>query len=54
MKLSNQQFDRTRRLASGLAGIALVERHHELLERRSERLGIRDVSGLRSELASSL
>jgi len=53
MKLSNQQFDRTHRLASRWAGIALVERHHELLERRSERLGIRDDGGLDSLLSAA-
>ena len=42
MKLSNQQFDRTRRLALRLAGIELVERHRELIGRRSRRLGIAD------------
>jgi chemotaxis protein methyltransferase CheR len=44
--LSNQQFDRTRRLALSLAGIELVERHRELLDHRSRRLGIRDSAGL--------
>jgi chemotaxis protein methyltransferase CheR len=44
--MSNQQFERTRRLASGLAGIELVERHRELLDRRSRRLGIRDSAGV--------
>jgi hypothetical protein len=49
--LSNQQFDRTRRLALNLAGIELVERHRELLDRRSRRLGIRDGAGLDALLA---
>lgn len=40
--LSDQNFRRTQRLASSLAGIQLVERHRELLERRSHRAGIRD------------
>jgi len=44
--LSNQQFDRTRRLALSLAGIELVDRHRELLDRRSRRLGIHDSAGL--------
>jgi chemotaxis protein methyltransferase CheR len=44
--LSNQQFDRTRRLALNLAGIELSERHRELLQRRSRRLGIVDGAGL--------
>jgi len=48
--LSNQQFDRTRRLALSLAGIELVERHRELLERRSRRLGVLDSAGLDSVL----
>jgi chemotaxis protein methyltransferase CheR len=46
MKLSNQQFERTRWLASKLAGIELVERHRELLRRRSQRIGIGDDAGL--------
>jgi chemotaxis protein methyltransferase CheR len=44
--LSNQQFDRTRRLALNLAGIELAERHRDLLEHRSRRLGIPDSAGL--------
>ncbi len=48
--LTNQQFDRTQRLASRLAGIELVERHRELLHRRSRRLGIRDAAGLEAFL----
>lgn len=48
--LSIQQFDRMRRLALGLAGIELVERHRELLDHRSRRLGIRDSAGLDSLL----
>ena len=48
--LSNQQFDRTRRLALNLAGIELVERHRELLDRRSRRLGVLDSAGLDSLL----
>jgi chemotaxis protein methyltransferase CheR len=44
--LTTEQFDRTRRLASSLAGIELVDRHRELLARRSRRLGIRDDAGL--------
>ena len=51
--LSNQQFDRTRRLALSLAGIELVERHRELLDRRSRRLGIRDSTGLDSLLTAA-
>lgn len=44
--LSNQQFDRTRRLALSLAGIELAERHRELLDRRSKRVGISDSAAL--------
>lgn len=40
MVLSSFQFDRTRQLALSLAGIQLVQRHHELLNRRSRRRGI--------------
>jgi chemotaxis protein methyltransferase CheR len=48
--LSNRQFERTRRLASDLAGIELAERHRELLGRRSRRLGVPDGGGLDSLL----
>jgi len=48
--LSDQQFERTRRLALNLAGIELVERHRELLDRRSRRLGGLDRTGLSSLL----
>jgi F420-0:gamma-glutamyl ligase len=51
--LSDQQFDRTRRLALGLAGIELVERRRELLDRRSRRLGILDSAGLDALLAAA-
>jgi chemotaxis methyl-accepting protein methylase len=44
--LTMAQFDRTRRLALRLAGIELVERHRELLDRRSRRLGVLDGAGL--------
>jgi len=40
--LSNQQFERARRLALQLAGIELLERHRELLQQRSRRLGVCD------------
>jgi len=53
MMLSNQQFDRTRRLALSLAGIELVDRHRELLASRSRRLGIRDSAGLDSLLSAA-
>ncbi len=51
--VSNQQFDRARRLALSLAGIELVERHRELLERRSQRLGIPSSAGLDSLLSAA-
>jgi hypothetical protein len=51
--LSNQQFDRTRRLALSLAGIELVERHRELLDYRSRRLGIRNGAGLEELLTTA-
>jgi chemotaxis protein methyltransferase CheR len=38
--LSDQQFDRARELALDLAGIELLERHRELLDRRFGRAGI--------------
>ncbi len=40
--LTDEQFERARRLALGLAGIELVDRHRELLERRTARLVMRD------------
>lgn len=48
--LSNQQFDRTRRLALTLAGIELAERHRELLARRTRRFRALDGAGLDSLL----
>jgi chemotaxis protein methyltransferase CheR len=51
--LSNQQFDRARRLASNLAGIELVERHRELLDRRSRRFGILSGADLDSLLSAA-
>ena len=51
--ISNQQFDRTRRLALSLAGIELVDRHRELLDRRSRRLGILDSAGLDALLGAA-
>jgi chemotaxis protein methyltransferase CheR len=53
VKLSNQQFDRTRRLALRLAGIELVERHRELLGSRSRRLGILDAEAFDSLLGAA-
>src|SRR6516162_8895771 len=40
--LTDEQFERARRLASRLAGIELLDRHRELLERR----GVELVAGL--------
>ncbi len=51
--LTNLQFDRTRRLASSLAGIELVERHRELLERRYRRIGFVDDQGLDALLGAA-
>ena len=51
--LSNQQFDRTRRLALRLAGIELAERHRELLDRRGRRLGALGGDGLDSLLRAA-
>lgn len=48
--LSNQQFERIRRLALSLAGIELVDRHRELLGRRSRRLGLVDRAAVDSLL----
>jgi chemotaxis protein methyltransferase CheR len=44
--LTHRQFERTQRLALSLAGLELVERHRELLARRSRRHGICDDAGL--------
>jgi chemotaxis protein methyltransferase CheR len=40
--LTDEQFERARRLALGLAGIELVNRHRELLEWRTGRVVVRD------------
>ncbi|PYN95310.1 MAG: hypothetical protein DMD91_25300 [Candidatus Rokuibacteriota bacterium] len=40
--LTEEQFERARRLALGLAGIELFDRHRELLQRRSDRLAEHD------------
>jgi len=40
--LTREQFERTRQLALRLAGIELFERHQDVLDRRSHRLGIHD------------
>jgi hypothetical protein len=44
--LTNEQFDRTRRLSLSLAGFELATRHRELLERRTRRSEIEGVAGL--------
>jgi chemotaxis protein methyltransferase CheR len=44
--LTSGQFERARRMALRLAGIELVDRHRELLYRRSVRLGILEGNGL--------
>ena len=44
--LTSEQFEQARRLALRLAGIELVERHREILYRRSARLGILEANGL--------
>jgi chemotaxis protein methyltransferase CheR len=51
--LSNQQFDRVRRLALDLAGIELHERHREVLARRSLRFRVSDPIELEALLASA-
>lgn len=44
--LTSRQFEQARHLALRLAGIELVDRHREVLYRRSVRLGIFDGNGL--------
>lgn len=44
--LTSGQFEQARRLALRLAGIELVDRHREVLYRRSERLGILEGNSL--------
>lgn len=51
--LTEDQFERVRRLASRLAGIELAERHRELLHRRTRRSGILDEAGLNSLLRAA-
>jgi hypothetical protein len=46
--VTNEQFGRSRRLALSVVGIELVERHRELLERRSRRASIDDCAGMES------
>lgn len=40
MSLTNEQFERSRKLAFEIAGIELFERHREVLERRNGRRGL--------------
>lgn len=51
--LTDEQFDRTRRLALRLTGIHLFERHRELLGRRSRRLGVNDSAGFETLLRAA-
>jgi chemotaxis protein methyltransferase CheR len=51
--LLNQQFDRIKRLALNLAGIELVERHRELLDHKSRRVGIHDSAGMDALLSAA-
>ena len=48
--LTSEQFERARLLALRLAGIQLFERHRELLDHRTRRVGILDGMGLDSLL----
>jgi chemotaxis protein methyltransferase CheR len=51
--LTNEQFDRTRKLALRLAGIELLDRHRALLKSRTRRLGIRDIEGFDALLGAA-
>ena len=51
--LTGDQFERARKLALELAGIQLLDRHRELLGRRTRRLGIRDCAALDSLLSAA-
>ncbi len=53
MVLSGEQFERTLRLASRLAGIELSARHRELLDHRFRRLGLRDAAALEALLGAA-
>ena len=50
--MTNEQFERVRRLSLSLAGIALADRHRELLETRCRRLKI-DPASLEALLSAS-
>jgi chemotaxis protein methyltransferase CheR len=51
--LTGEQFDRTRRLALRLAGIELLERHRELLQRRCRRVAIMNPADLDALLCAA-
>jgi|GEM_PF-1391869 len=51
--VTDELFDRTRRLALELTGIELFERHREILQSRGRRLGIQDVARLDSMLSAA-
>ncbi len=53
LMLTNEQFDRTRRLALLLAGIELAPRHRELVERRSRHVGIEEGGDLEALLGGA-
>ena len=44
--LAGEQFERVRRLALGVAGIELTERHRQILQHRCGRAGIEDESAM--------
>lgn len=48
--LTKEQFARIRSVALRLAGIELFERHHDILDRQSRRLGIHDEAGFEALL----
>jgi chemotaxis protein methyltransferase CheR len=53
MTISNEQFDRVRHLSQMLAGIAIHDRHRELIARRCLRLSIKDPATLDALLCSA-
>jgi len=53
LKITNEQFDRVRRLSLSLAGIVLAERHRELLVNRCRRLKIDDPASLNELLIAA-
>jgi chemotaxis protein methyltransferase CheR len=50
---TGEQFDRTRRLARRLAGIELLERHRELIERRCRRIESMNAASLDALLSAA-